>query len=89
MYSFEVVGSVVLTFHGLIGLRSAEHPKSIGGMKVLSVYSKIAFVTYVVCVIARSIIWYYVITNVVDLSKETINFGSLYGDFLAVFVDNS
>jgi len=91
LYSFEILASVVLVFHGLIGLRAVEHTKSLMTMKFLSTYSKIAFITYVVCVIARCTLWYFVIKAVNKVSKlinPAVNFGTLYGDFLAVFVEN-
>ena len=35
LYSIEIIGSVVLTFHGLVGLQTSEHGKTMCNMRVL------------------------------------------------------
>jgi hypothetical protein len=91
LYTFESIGSVVLAFHGLLGLRAVEHSKSLMTMKFLAAYSKVAFVTYLICSIIYFVVFCITIEKVFDLAGNEMkrNFGTWFGDFLGVFIEKN
>ncbi len=44
LYSIEVIGSMVLVTHGLLGLTTGEHSERFCYMRVLQLYSKVGVV---------------------------------------------
>jgi len=69
LYGFEVIGSIILTGHGLIGMTLLENLKKFWLIRTLNYYTKIALFAYTVDVLLRSAM-YFKILNLVQPVEE-------------------
>lgn len=53
LYSFEIIGSFVLTIHGLLSIALLDHMKNIKLIRFVNKYTKFANVAYTILVICR------------------------------------
>ena len=93
LYSIEVIGSVVLVTHGLLGLTTGEHSLVFCYMRFLQLYSKIGVVFYLILVSVRTILYFFVMSFAtqpeIQLDPTKIsNVASMYAGFLAIFMHN-
>jgi len=58
LYGFEVVGSLVLTFHGLLGMTLLEYIKKLWLIRILNYYTKVALILYICDVLLRSAMYF-------------------------------
>jgi hypothetical protein len=70
LYGFEVIGSLILVFHGLLGTVLIDYMKKIWLIRCLNYYTKIALILYVADVILRTAIYFKIITIVDDVELE-------------------
>ena len=58
LYGFEVVGSILLTIHGLMGMTLLEYIKKVWLVRTHNYYTKIALILYTVDVLLRSAMYF-------------------------------
>ena len=70
IYTIELVGSVVLVVHGIIGMILLENMKVIWIARVLEYYSKVTLVVYPMLIIARVIYYANIVPILQPASQE-------------------
>jgi hypothetical protein len=89
LYGFELIGSLILVVHGLIGMTLLEYIKRICLIRTLNYYTKVALFLYSLDALLRTAIYLKIKNLVVPVEEEdhkddTENFTG----FLAVFCQN-
>lgn len=87
LYGFEVVGSLILVVHGLLGMVLKEYVKRIKVIKTLNYYTKVAIILYAIDVLLRTAIYFKIVSLIEPVEEDghEVDFGS----FLAVYCDGS
>ena len=87
LYGFEVIGSLILCLHGLLGMAVVEHTRKICLIKTLNYYTKIALIFYFGDVLLRTAIYLKVLDLVGDVELDDEE-SEDFGDYLAIYIDN-
>ena len=69
LYGFEVIGSLILVFHGLLGMTLLEYIKKVCLIKFLNIYTKVALFLYALDALLRSAM-YFKILNLLEPVEE-------------------
>ena len=70
LYGFELVGSILLVIHGLLGMTLLEYIKKMWLIRTLQVYTKIALFLYMLDAMLRCAM-YFKILNLVKPEEES------------------
>lgn len=69
LYGFEVIGSIILSVHGLMGMTLLEYIRKVWLVRALNYYTKVAFFLYAIDALLRSAM-YFKILNLVNPVEE-------------------
>lgn len=83
LYGFEILGSVILVLHGLLGMTLLEYIKKTWLIRTLNWYTKIALIFYAVDALLRCSM-YFKILSLVNPEEEPTHEQD-FGGFLAVY----
>lgn len=70
LYGFEVIGSIMLSVHGILGMTLLDYIKRIWLIRTLNYYTKVALILYILDALLRSAM-YLKILNLVRPVEET------------------
>ena len=54
LYGFEVIGSILLSVHGILGMTLLDYIKRIWLIRTLNYYTKVALILYIIDALLRS-----------------------------------
>ena len=86
LYGFEVVGSLVLVIHGLLGMTLLEYIKKVWLIRTLNYYTKVALILYSVDVLLRTAMYIKILKLVAPVEEESHD--QDFGGYLAVYCSN-
>ena len=69
LYGFEVIGSILLSIHGLMGMTLLEYIKKVWLVRALNYYTKVVLALYIVDTLLRNAM-YFKILNLVSPVEE-------------------
>lgn len=84
LYTFELLGSLLLVIHGLMLIALIDHVKSMRLINSIKRYTKILFFLYLVLIIMRIGVYIKVETKLLDIDNRESD--ESFGNFLASFV---
>jgi len=58
LYGFEVIGSIILTIHGLMGMTLLEYIKKVWLVRTLNYFTKVALPLYAIDALLRSAMYF-------------------------------
>ena len=58
LYSFELIGSIILSVHGLIGMTLLEYIKKVWLIRTLNIYTKVALGLYILDALLRCAVYF-------------------------------
>ena len=61
LYGFEVIGSILLVIHGLMGMTLLEYIKKVWLIRTLSIYTRAAVFLYALDALLRSAMYFKII----------------------------
>lgn len=70
LYSFEVIGSIILTIHGLMGMTLLEYIKKVWLVRTFNYYTKIALLIYTVDALLRSAMYFKILKLVNPVEED-------------------
>ena len=70
LYTFEVIGSILLVTHGLIGMTLLEYIKKIWLIRTLNYYTKVAIFLYSLDVLMRSAMYFKILKLVRPVEED-------------------
>ena len=70
LYGFEVVGSLLLSIHGLMGMTLLEYIKKVWLIRTFNYYTKIALALYVVDTLLRSAMYFKILKLLKSEEKD-------------------
>ena len=85
IYVFEMIGSLFLVAHGLIGMILIEYMKQMRLIKILNTYTKVALIFYSLVILLRTAMYIKVLVLIAPLE---LNKPQDFGGFLAVYAEN-
>ena len=71
LYSFEVIGSIILTIHGLMGMTLLEYIKKVWLVRTFNYYTKIALLIYTVDALLRSAMYFKILKLVSPVEEDS------------------
>ena len=86
LYGFEVIGSILLTIHGLMGMTLLEYIKKVWLVRTFNYYTKVALILYAVDALLRSAMYFKILKLVNPVEEDAHE--QDYGGFLAVYCNN-
>ena len=70
IYIFELIGSVILVTHGLIGMILIEYMKEMRLIQIMNTYTKVALVFYAIVIILRTAMYVKVLVLIAPLELK-------------------
>ena len=70
IYIFEMIGSMFLVAHGLIGMILVEYMKKMRLIRILNTYTKVALVFYTMVIILRTAMYVKVLILIAPLELD-------------------
>ena len=70
LYGFEVIGSILLCIHGLLGMMLLEYIKKVWLVRTLNYYTKVALALYVIDCLLRSAMYFKVLKLVNPVEED-------------------
>lgn len=70
IYAFEVIGSILLVFHGLLGMVLLEYIKNLKLIKIMRCYTQVAFVLYACDALIRIFIYIKILNLLAPVETE-------------------
>ena len=86
LYGFEVIGSIFLVVHGVLGMTLLEYIKRLCLIKVMQIYTKFALLLYILDALLRTAMYFKIKHLLVDVEDgdEMLSFAG----YLAVYCEN-
>jgi len=84
MYSFEMVGSLLLVIHGLLLIALVDHIKSVRLLQNIRRFSKASFILYIILIIMRIGVYFKVEDEIKGIDNDEAD--QSFGNFLASYV---
>ena len=70
LYGFEVIGSILLSIHGLMGMTLLEYIKTVWLVRAFNYYTKVVLVLYVVDTLLRSAMYFKILALISPVEEE-------------------
>ena len=86
LYGFEVIGSILLSIHGLLGMTLLEYMKKVWLIRFMNYYTKVALFLYALDALLRTAIYFKVLKLVQPVEED--DHSQDFGGFLAVYCEN-
>ena len=86
LYGFEVIGSIFLVVHGLLGMTLLEYIKRLCLIKVMQIYTRVALFLYMFDALLRTAMYFKIKHLLVDVEEGDSMLS--FGGYLAVYCEN-
>ena len=86
LYGFEVIGSIFLVVHGLLGMTLLEYIKRLCLIKVMQIYTRVALFLYMFDALLRTAMYFKIKHLLVDVEDGDSMLS--FGGYLAVYCEN-
>lgn len=70
LYGFEVIGSILLSIHGLMGMTLLEYIKKVWLVRALNYYTKVVLALYIVDTLLRSAMYFKILDLVSPVEED-------------------